>query len=131
MLLRETKNDDFLTVGPCYMPGLMLTEALLGEMPAPWEVRFEGTSHSFPIEFYNRSTKELSREDPRLPPLSPEWERMERVSPGDGRLLFEEFRFAFQEFRNKVTGEIISHDPRMSPEALRQRGVKLETFRLV
>lgn len=56
---------------------------------------------------------------------------MERVSPGDGRVISEEYRFAFQEFRNKNTGEEIHYDPRMSPEAVEPRGIKLETFRIV
>lgn len=31
-------------------------------------------------------------------------------------------------FRNKETGELINYDPRLEPEKLEKRGVKLEWF---
>jgi len=34
-------------------------------------------------------------------------------------------------FRNKDTGELINYDPRLEPENLEKRGVKLERFSLV
>jgi len=34
-------------------------------------------------------------------------------------------------FRNCETGEVMDSDPRMSPEALKERGVDIKTFHLV
>jgi len=70
--------------------------------------------------------KITSKQDPRLGDIhsSFEWETAEQEkTPDDPQL--------FAPHRNKRTGEIINSDPRLSLEALLQRGVKLEQFRLV
>jgi hypothetical protein len=53
--------------------------------------------------------------------MSPEWEPVER---GDESRL----RFFVQNYQHKVTGEVINSDPRLLPEALGVRGVKVQTF---
>ncbi|KAK4162996.1 heterokaryon incompatibility protein-domain-containing protein [Cladorrhinum sp. PSN259] len=117
------QGDEFLVVGPCYVYGLHLAIPLLGPFPEPWTVirkfGFEGG-----YRFYNKDTKAFSDDDPRLPPLEGNWEHAHRKSTD------EDPQF-FQCFRNKITGEEIVWDPRMVPEALKARGVKLEEFTLV
>lgn len=92
-----------------------------------WSARvFNDSTGLFTIlRFYNSETKITQDEDPRLGPLPEEWAAMgrkERTSE-DPRI------FAY--FKNKQTGEIVNSDPRMEPEALRNKGVKLKTFALV
>ena len=75
--------------------------------------------------FYNPTTDELTREDPRLEP-HPDWERVEQTMP-----LEQDDPEVCDFFRNKRTGEVMDSDPRISPEALEARGVKLRTFAIV
>jgi hypothetical protein len=76
--------------------------------------------------FYNSDAETTTLEDPRLGPLPPCWERTEigRALDGDDPLHCDFFR-------NTGTGEVINYDPRLEPDALRERGVKLERFELV
>lgn len=118
-------------VGPCYVHGLMNAEGLLGPVPSPWIARVgsgrDEISWSRATWFVHASTKERTLHEPRLSPLSPhEWEEVQ----GDNTLGPEHRGFHLS-FRNKQTGQVLDSDPRMQPEALRQRGVDLEVFRLV
>jgi hypothetical protein len=74
--------------------------------------------------YLNLTTCEQTAEDPRLDVLPPEWERMAYERSPDDPALFEVFK-------NNVTGETVNSDPRLSPEALRVREVKLEKFQLI
>lgn len=98
-------------------------EALLGNIPSPWMVRQYYDGNFCTSRFFNKSKEFESDEDPRLGPLPPEWERVERERTPDDPI-------HFSPFRNKHTGEEINWDPRMEPEELEKRGVKLHTFRL-
>lgn len=89
----------------------------------PWCVRKDKVSRQLYV-FYNPETSTTSEEDPRLLALDEVWERTNIYPAADGPAVF-------QCYRNKVTGEEIKSDPRMAPEALRARGVKLEEFELV
>ncbi|KAK4222942.1 heterokaryon incompatibility protein-domain-containing protein [Podospora fimiseda] len=107
----------------CYVYGLTRGEPLLGPLPEPWRLVYSYVSHQKYI-FYNTNTNTFSDEDPRLEPLGEEWERIEKKWTADD----PEFLLYY---RNKVTGEEMNSDPRMSPEALRARGVNLEDIILV
>lgn len=112
-------------VGPSFIPGMMDGEKFLGRLVKPWrlQLNFGSTGLALPC-FYNDDTKTITGDDPRLPPLPRSWELTGRThGQGDTE--------SFREFRNTETGEVINYDPRMSPEALRERGVKLQTFVLV
>lgn len=110
------------------MHGLMDGESLLGPLPAPWQIRMPdwtwGNHHEPEPCYWNEDTKKLSREDPRLGDLPEEWERINVEKKYGDPLLFAPHK-------NRVTGEVINSDPRLLPEALAARGVKLRTFRLV
>lgn len=125
MLLRRQQDGNFLVVGPCLIYGLNDISALLGPLPHPWRVQVYHDSNGLLSNFryFNPETNCLSEEDPRSGPL-PEWDRIEVERTGDDP-------FLLQCFKNRVTGEIIKSDPRLLPEALETRGVKLETFSLV
>jgi hypothetical protein len=105
----------------------MNSEALLGPLPAPWTVLRDNDSRGIcRVGLFNteRKKKISIEDDPRLGAMPPEWERLEVIpSPDDP--------FYVQRCRNKITGEEINSDPRLLPEALEKRGVKLQTFRLV
>ena len=74
--------------------------------------------------YMNLQTGKQTLEDPRLDLLPPEWMRMTYERTPDDPAYFARFR-------NNATGEVINSDPRLSPEALRARGVELETFSLI
>jgi hypothetical protein len=107
--------------------GLMNAEALLGPLPSPWTVLRNMDSRGISrVGFFNPETKEKAsiEDDPRLGEMPPEWERLEVIPSLDDP-------YYIQRCRNKITGEEINSDPRLLPEALEKRGVKLQTFRLV
>lgn len=126
MLLRPQPQGKYLIVGECCVYGLHDATSLLGPLPRPWTLQvFEDTTGSLCIyRYFNSDTGELSDNDPRLGPLPEHWEKLdvERTADDPG---------IFQKFRNKVTGEIMNSDPRLLPEALRERGVNLQTFTLM
>ena len=100
----------------------MYGEALLGPLPEPWDAKRkpEPAGISQPV-FYNRDTKDAYnlRGDPRLGPIPDDWEQLENDDP-----------HRLQKWKNVATGEVINSDPRLLPSALRERGVKLQTFLL-
>ena len=126
MILRPTfTGEGFKIIGPCLIHGLMDAEALLGPLPKPWIVEFYRDNLGYArLHFRNTETKDLTVEDPRLGPLTPEWERFDQ-----DRTLDDPRWFAY--YRNKATGEIMNSDPRMLPEELKKRNVNLEMFCLV
>jgi hypothetical protein len=97
-------------------------EALLGPLLKPWIAKRDpGTFGTWQPRFYNSATLEAVglEGDPRLGPVSDDWENLENDDP-----------HRFQRWKSKVTGEIINSDPRLLPQALIERGVKLQTFAL-
>jgi hypothetical protein len=119
----------FEVVGECYVHGFMYGESLLGPLPAPWRARKDtGSTGSFLPLFWNSETDSESREDPRLEDLPAEWEKIEEEQWAPE---FVGLYFPYSPHRNTVTGEEIVSDPRMFPEALKARGVRLEEFTLV
>ncbi|KAL9618636.1 MAG: hypothetical protein Q9160_006677 [Pyrenula sp. 1 TL-2023] len=124
MILRPKNPPEFTVVGRCYIQGLMDGEAVLGSIPSPWTVRqYSDDGFSFTTRFFNKSKDTESEKDPRLGPVPPDWEMVDRERTPDDP-------FHFSCFRNKQTGGVINWDPRMEPKELEKRGVKLQTFRL-
>ena len=107
-------NDSFQVVGSAYVHGMMDAQCLLGEFRHPNALKIDcGTPKGNIWTTLNTETGQSGAEDARLGPLPSGWSVLE-----DGR------------FRNEQ-GIITDDDPRWSVESLRQRGVKLEPFRLV
>ena len=124
MMLRPDDSGQFQVVGEAYVHGLEDAVGILGPLPSNWRAIIEGDAIGQPLHRYlNLKTFEQTVEDPRLSPLPPEWKRVAYERSSDDPTLFEVFS-------NSVTGETIKSDPRLSPEALQLRGVKLETFQL-
>ncbi|KAK4206696.1 heterokaryon incompatibility protein-domain-containing protein [Rhypophila decipiens] len=129
MVLRlQAQTNTYTVVGQAYCHGLHDGTALLGPLPHPWNVQVfrDCAGRETIFRFHNPETGEVSDEDPRLDPLPEGWERITRDRT-------ENDPEVFQCFRNKSTDseETITYDPRMSPEALRARGVDIRTFSLV
>lgn len=125
ILLRCASAGSFQVVGPCIAQGLMDGEGILGRVPRPWEVTVApNTLGIFEQVFRSLDTGEMTKEDPRLPPLPPSWKYMDL----EHRLHDQIHPHVFE---NLDTGEILKSDPRMSPEALKERGIQLETVRLI
>jgi hypothetical protein len=111
-------------LGPAYVHGLMEGQALLGPLPDSWDLIIDHRIKKSRFSFHHRQTDAVALEDPRLEALPSEWEEVDKED--EARL-----RFHVQHHRNKVTGEIINSDPRLLPEALEVRGVKLDTFVMI
>jgi hypothetical protein len=124
MILRQASPEEFSVVGFCFVHGLMDGESLLGPLPVPWKLRLLSRHGSFVPEYVNPLTDKHQSDDPRLQPLADGWKMLQRERTQDD----PEF---FQDFRNEQTGEVLNSDPRLLPEALTQRRVPLEIFRLI
>ena len=121
MVLRPRASNGYEVVGPCFVHGLMLGEALKPPLEPPWKdvlpvVRGWALSY-----FIDVRTGELLKNDPRLGLLPTDWEEVTTLDP---------FLPPFV-FKNKENGHISMNDPRMSAEAIKQRGIVLETFELM
>lgn len=125
MVLRQTSTQKYQVVGSCYIHGLQDGDGVLGPLPQHWILGFRYDSFGTAVpRFVNTSTNKETIEDPRLEPLPETWECLPPVrSPGDPHI--------YARYRNKETQEVMNSDPRMLPDALRARGVPLETFTLV
>jgi hypothetical protein len=73
------------------------------------------------LQFYDTSSQASTFEDPRLPRLPPGWRLVQEIDR----------KHSLRKFENTDTGEITDMDPRLTTEALMERGVKLETFTLI
>ncbi|KAI8627852.1 heterokaryon incompatibility protein-domain-containing protein [Xylariaceae sp. FL1651] len=127
LVVRPAPEDRFTVVGQCYIHGIMQGEALLGPLPTPWsvKVKLEGDVKYRP-RYFNTETNLEVKEDPRLTaiPVAPEWEQIRHPWTRDDPL-------NVVIYRNHSTGEEINCDPRMLPDALTARGVKVETISLI
>jgi hypothetical protein len=125
MLLRPQGDSTFQVIGESFVHGLNDGIGFLGSLPDPWiaQVYNDGTGLFTKLRFFNPKTNVVSDEDPRLDPLPEEWE------PHDRERTAEDPRI-FRCFKNKLTGELVNSDPRLLPQALEARGVKLRTFSL-
>jgi hypothetical protein len=99
-------------------------EAFLGELPPGLRVIQDPLDRSPPLKYLSAATGEEFSDDPRLGPLPQQWERIDYERTADDPMFVDYFR-------NTATGEVINSDPRWSVEALKARGVKLETFDIV
>ena len=125
ILLREGSLGRFQVVGDCYIHGLMDAESVLGPLIDFWKLQFGyDAGGCFVPHFFNHSTKETTVEDPRLGLLPPEWRRLPPVRTRDDP-------YTFARYHNDATGEVMNSDPRLLPEALRARGVRLSKFQLI
>ncbi|CAL8580905.1 hypothetical protein XPA_006621 [Xanthoria parietina] len=121
MVLRPRGSNQHEVVGPCFVHGLMLGEALKPPLEPPWKDVLPVTRGWALSYFINPQTGELLKNDPRLGSLPAGWEEATTLDP---------FLPPFV-FKNRETGQISMNDPRMSAEAIEQRGIVLKTFELI
>ncbi|KAF5687273.1 oleate-activated transcription factor 1 [Fusarium circinatum] len=129
-LLRPCENNTWKFLSDCYVWDLEATQGLLGPLPSPWQAQLfydPVAEHRSYTRYHNPETGELTAEDPRLEPLVG-WQRVSleelgRDPTGDDPEVYDFFR-------NIEDGRIVDSDPRLEPEALKSRGVNLETFTL-
>lgn len=123
LILRPNVGKTYRVVGECYIDGFMEREALLGALPSNWQLiqrYFPNLGGSY-VCYINMETGEVQVEDPRLGPLPVGWHYEDH-----------EAEHAYNRFSNEEIGVVDSRfDPRLSPEALKARGVSLQEFRLV
>ncbi|KAI1120026.1 heterokaryon incompatibility protein-domain-containing protein [Nemania abortiva] len=125
IVLRPIENGNFRLLGECQVAGFMDDEAVLGQLPRPWRVVVRNRDDGYEWPHYlNEETEVEVEEDPRLGKLPEDWEPLHRArTPNDPRY--------FAWYRNKLTREEINSDPRLLPDALRKRGVDVQTITLV
>ena len=123
MILDAAESGKYKAVGEAYIDGYMQAEALLGPLPDSTEMLMKSTSAgNYVWMFRDRSTGDVSFEDPRLGPLPPGWS-----------LLQEDDLNTQPRFVNRNTGESLSafEDPRCDADSLAKREVQLDTVTLV
>ena len=122
LVLRPCGDGSHKVVGECYIDGFMDGAACLSPLPNKWQLvlrYFEKYSGLYKA-FLDHQTGEFQIEDPRLGPLPAGW-----------YICDHERKDAWNLYANDETGERTQFDPRMTPEALTARGVKIGEFRLV
>ncbi|PMD17916.1 hypothetical protein NA56DRAFT_648340 [Hyaloscypha hepaticicola] len=123
-ILRPVDGGQHQLIGNAYCHGLMGAEALLGPLPERFRAvaKLEEKSNICWWGHMDRETESFYCEDPRLGELPSGWKR--RDHPSDQFWTW---------FVNEETGEEMKwgSDLRLTPEALRQRGVDLKVFKLV
>lgn len=127
MILSPRGDGKYQVVGGCYLHGYMNGEAVLGRLSWDWKVlRKKELCGVIPV-YSNSKTGQITMRDPRLLdiPLPPQWKSVKFERTRDDP------KYCSRKFRNRGTGEIISSDPRLFPEALEARGITLQTFALV
>ena len=126
MILRPIANDQFLVVGECYAEGLRYNRALLGPLQPHIQFvwRLDEEVGSYRSAYLDRDSGDISVHDPRLGPLPKGW----RIKSHPKHHLYQIFE--------RDSGEGVKpietyDDPRLTTEALRERGVPVVDFELV
>ena len=123
LALRAVSEDTWVIVGPCYIHGIMDGSALLSACPSNFRpiqqaCPSDGAYHPAIVD---TSTGRTQINDPRLnEPLPAGWEVIEHKNEQ-----------CFQMFKDTETGRATKYDSRLFADALRARGVKLRSFKLV
>ncbi|KAL8849519.1 MAG: hypothetical protein Q9221_005526 [Calogaya cf. arnoldii] len=114
LILRPNIHGRHTMVGKSYVQGLMDGSALLGPLPFEWQYKRRTSDREINHGWINQQTEEFVDEDPRLGQIPFPW----RLEVSDNI------------FVNNETGDTAPrhHDPRLSAEALRKRGVPLRDF---
>ncbi|KAF2163511.1 hypothetical protein M409DRAFT_26123 [Zasmidium cellare ATCC 36951] len=132
MVLRpsEVDRDCYRVIGNALCTHIMDAEPLLGPLPSEFEcvqILNEGDGSYRMPAFKNRLDGSVTHRDPRLPPLPPEWETL------SGTATQEFILHSPLAYRNSLTQAVLDfrRDPRMDADALKERGIEIETFTLV
>jgi Heterokaryon incompatibility protein (HET) len=124
MVLRPFRENQYRLIGEAVYDGAMDGSAFLGSLPEQFQLvlvvveRYDEEHSAWAWRFLHRESGNMLAEDPRLVgielPLG--WRRNRHIEG---------------EFVNDETGERMMHDPRLTAEFLKGRGVALEVFEIV
>jgi hypothetical protein len=127
ILLRPTTNGYYQVVGTCYVYGLMFSEALLGPLPGNMRhiAYWNESVGTWSSAYIDDETHQVQINDPRLGPLPQGW----HLAPEN---VCKE-RCTYPLFCREDTGEATKFDPRLTPEALKERDPQLDlrVFKLI
>lgn len=119
-------RDEYRLVREANCDGIWDGEALLGPLPSNFAFVDKNSENmkAYYAAFMNYETRNLQFKDPRLTnvPLPAGWSIYHE--PKDEERIW---------FQDEKSGVILArdHDPRMTPESLRARGIPIQTFNLV
>jgi hypothetical protein len=128
LILRPVTHEGkscYLVVGTAYLSGAMHIEAFFGSVPVGWELTYQFFNDSYRMVFTQGDV--LTQEDPRVA-LPPQWRYKYVPQKDEPNTPKEMLDFDFENVKTKETSW---YDPRLTPEALRERGVNLQEFILV
>ncbi|KAF5238811.1 hypothetical protein FAUST_5314 [Fusarium austroamericanum] len=113
-VLRPIEDGEYKIRGPCSHPALLSSEAILGEMPKGWRLRYLKRVGDPVFENPEGETQHI---DPRLDdiPVPEEWELRWRKNGTPFWYIAKEDRWT-------------NFDPRLTLESLRKRGVKVTDY---
>ncbi|KAF6816463.1 ankyrin and het domain protein [Colletotrichum plurivorum] len=122
LILRPVGDSGYYKiVGPCFMSSLMWSEAAWGPLPEGWKVKMISGDPARVYEYTDPDGR-TTRQDPRRGPLPPGWHE---TTHSDGTLAWYKLEDKETEYSWDRT------DPRLTPDNLRARGVKVERLILV
>lgn len=124
MILRPTQDGKYKVVGEALCQGFFDGEGFLGPLPDSVKpvLYYDETCGESWWAFRNQKTEQFLLGDPRLGELPAGWKKEE----------YDDERRFFSWFVNERTGQRLTDaDPRMTPEALKERGVDLKVFELI
>jgi hypothetical protein len=126
LLLRPVphQKDTYRLVGECYVAGLMNGEALLGSLPDLWKF---GQVNKNRNRIYMHEGANSTLMDPRLGLLPDGW----HIRYSGGTETNREENLNDFEFENKESGVVTWADPRLTKDALIERGSDMREFILV
>jgi hypothetical protein len=126
LLLRPVphQKDTYRLVGECYVAGLMNGEALLGSLPGLWKF---GQINRNRNRVYIDDNANSTLMDPRLGLLPDGWQ----IRYSGGTETNTEGNLNDFEFENKKSGVVTWADPRLTKDALVERGLDMREFILV
>ena len=130
MAFREAGNGFFRVVGEAYLDGFTTGETLLGKFKNSWVrmSRFDEETKAYWPAYFNKRTREIQVDDPRLGPLPEGWKIQEHK---EMRLWNWYVREDDLEIARQSEYERWRSDPRLAPEWLKKRGVSLEEYKLI
>jgi hypothetical protein len=130
MILRPSNDvrGAFEVIGAAYVDGFSDGQAILGPLPQGTSLvyKYDETRKRCLVAYFDVYSGLTTTADPRLEHLPPEWS-VKRYPEENSRGVYEFDPKLQEDSKAKAT----SRDPRLTPEALRKRGVKLQDFRLV
>ncbi|KAF2677427.1 hypothetical protein K458DRAFT_409648 [Lentithecium fluviatile CBS 122367] len=120
MILRPDPGARHLVVGNSFVSGLEDAKGLLGPLPEDVTCSIESQHSRWIPIFKNGKTDIETEDDPRLPAMD-DWECL---NPN----MLDSNPYGVLQYKNKATREVVKGNPHLTPDALRARGVPIESI---